>query len=167
MLSLMTFSLNFHTIYHKKSLCEDATSPFLLDSINCKHQECTLIVGLPGFLLWCSSGIHGLQNILKNIFSVPNPQLSHCYKNQKRLVDQTSLLLIISLTLTTFTASSTVSSIELYETVTHWTHFNQNLKISLILELSGCMLIAITALVALSKLFRKNRFDRKLFQDSL
>ena len=84
----------------------------------------------------------------------PNPWLSHCYKNQKRLVDQTSLLLIISLTLTTFTTSATVSIIELYEIATQWQYFNQNLKISLILELLGCMLIAITALIALSKLFR-------------
>ena len=60
LLSLMTVSLNFHSIYHKKSLCEDTSSTFLLDSINCKHQECTLVVGFPGFLLWCSSGIQGL-----------------------------------------------------------------------------------------------------------
>ena len=82
----------------------------------------------------------------------PNPWLSHCYKNQKRLVDQTSLLFIISLTLTTFTTSATVSIIELYEMATQWQYFNQNLKISLILEFLGCMFIAITALIALSKL---------------
>ena len=63
MLSLMTISLNLHTIYHKKSFCEDTSSTFLLDSINCNHQECTLVVGLPGFLLWCSSGINGYYNI--------------------------------------------------------------------------------------------------------
>ena len=84
----------------------------------------------------------------------PNPWWSHCYKKQKRLVDQTSLFLIISLTLTTFAASATVSSIQLHETATQWRYFNQNLKISLILELLGCMLIAISALIALSKLLR-------------
>ena len=82
---------------------------------------------------------------------VQYPFLSHCYKNQKHLADQSSLLILLSLTLTTIIVGTTVGIIEFHGAMTYWQYFNHTLKISLIIEILGCFFIALTAIAALSK----------------
>ena len=81
----------------------------------------------------------------------PNPLFSHCYKSKKPSADQSSLLLLISSTFTTIAAGAAGGTIQLYGALSEWQYFTQSLKISFILEITGCFIIAITAIVTISK----------------
>ena len=59
--------------------------------------------------------------------------------------------MLLSMTLTTIIVGTTVGIIEFHGAISYWQYFNHALKISLIIEILGCFLIASTAIAALSK----------------